>query len=101
MLRTVSKSEKFKGMDSDQVFISMRQYPMLLHHVPMINLKRGNDSLRTILGLPTDAKYASFMDFFDAEGNYKLLEVLQDADLASVKNQFQKEIGRGSCRERR
>lgn len=92
MLRKVAKTEKFKGLDGDQVFISMRQYPMLWHHVPMINLKRGNDSLRTILGLPTDAKYASFMDFFDAEGNYKLLEVLQEADLASVKNQFQKDF---------
>ena len=92
LLRKVSKVEKFKGLDGDQVFISMRQYPMLWHNVPMINLKRGNDSLRTILGLPTDAKYASFMDFFDENGKYKLEEVIQDAELTAVKNQFQKDF---------
>ncbi|HLV47180.1 MAG TPA: cytochrome c biogenesis protein CcsA [Flavobacterium sp.] len=92
MLRKVAKVEKFKGLDGDQVFISMRQYPMLWHNVPMINLKRGNDSLRTILGLPTDAKYASFMDFFTERGEYKLADVIQEAELATVKNQFQKDF---------
>ncbi len=92
LLRKVAKTEKFNGLDGDQVFISMRQYPMLWHNVPMINLKRGNDSLRAILGLPVDAKYASFMDFFDAQGRYKLEDVIKDAEMSAIQNQFQKDF---------
>ena len=92
LLRKVSQSDTYKGLDGDQVFLSMRQYPMLWHNVPIIKLKRGNDSLRTTLGLPKDAKFASFMNFFDENGNYKLDQVLDDAQHQAIKNQFQKDF---------
>ena len=92
LLRKVSKDDHFKGMDSDQVMLSITQFPQLWYHVPIINLKRGNDSIRSIIGIPADAKLASLSDFFDDRGNYKLDKFLDEAYQASVKNQFQKDF---------
>ncbi len=92
LLRKVSKDDHFRGMDSDQVMLSITQFPQLWYHVPIINLKKGNDSIRSIIGIPSDAKYASLADFFDDKGNYKLVDFLDDAHQASVKDQFQKDF---------
>lgn len=92
LLRKVSKDDHFRGMDSDQVMLSITQFPQLWYHVPIINLPRGNDSIRSIIGIPSDAKYASLADFFDDKGNYKLVDFLDDAHQASVKDQFQKDF---------
>ncbi len=92
LLRKVSQSDVYNNLDGDQVFLSMRQYPMLWHNVPIIKLKRGNDSLRSILGLTADAEFASFISFFDQQGNYKLDKVLDEAHHAAIKNQFQKDF---------
>ncbi len=89
LLRKVSKDDHFRGMDSDQVMLSITQFPQLWYHVPIINLKKGNDSIRSIIGIPSDAKYASLADFFDDKGNYKLVDFLDEAHQASVKNKFQ------------
>lgn len=92
LLRKVSKDDHFRDMDSDQVMLSITQFPQLWYHVPIINLKKGNDSIRSIIGIPSDAKYASLADFFDDKGNYKLVDFLDDAHQASVKDQFQKDF---------
>ncbi len=89
LLRKVSKDDHFRGMDSDQVMLSITQFPQLWYHVPIINLPRGNDSIRSIIGIPSDNKYASLADFFDDKGNYKLVDFLDEAHQASVKNKFQ------------
>ncbi len=89
LLRKVSKDDHFRDMDSDQVMLSITQFPQLWYHVPIINLKKGNDSIRSIIGIPSDAKYASLADFFDDKGNYKLVDFLDEAHQASVKNKFQ------------
>src|SRR5690606_14329170 len=72
LLRNVSKSDTYKGLNADQVFLSMTQFPTLWFEVPLIHLKRGNDSIRKVIGIPSDAKSASFISFFDNKGNYKL-----------------------------
>lgn len=92
LLRKVSKSDKFKTFNSDQVFLSMAQYPYYWMEVPLIYLKRGNDSIRSMLNLPKDAKYASFIQFFDKEGNYILSEYVDEAMKASIPNLFQKDF---------
>lgn len=89
LLRKVSKSDHFQGMDSDQVMLSITQFPQLWYHVPIINLAKGNDSIRSLIGISTDAKFAALADFFDDQGNYKLAKLLDDAHQASVKNKFQ------------
>lgn len=89
LLRKVSESETYKGLNSDQVFLSMRQYQMLWHNAPIIKLKRGNDSLRLAIGLPKSAKFASFLNFFDEKGNYKLTKQVEQANHAKIQNKFE------------
>ena len=92
LLRKVSKSDTYQGLNSDQVLLSIMNNPAVWYNVPMIYLKRGNDSLRAILGLDTSRKYAPLLSFFDAEGNYKITTQLEEAYRAAVPNQFQKDF---------
>ena len=92
LLRKVSKSETFNEMNADQAFISMTQFPQYWYTVPIIYLKRGNDSIRKIAGIDSKAKYASLVDFFDAKGNYKLAPFLDKAYRAKVPNSFEKDF---------
>lgn len=91
LLRKVTKQDNWRGMDSDQVFLNMLQVPMAWFQEPMIYLKRGNDSIRHVLNIAEDAKYASFLDFFDEQGNYKLAPFLEQAHNAIMQTQFQKD----------
>ncbi|NHN25165.1 cytochrome c biogenesis protein CcsA [Flavobacterium jejuense] len=92
LLRKVSKSETYNDMNADQAFISMTQFPQYWYTVPIIYLKRGNDSIRKIAGIDSKAKYASLVDFFDAKGNYKLAPYLDEAYREAVPNSFQKDF---------
>ncbi|MGA9639225.1 cytochrome c biogenesis protein, partial [Flavobacterium sp.] len=92
LLRKVSHANDYKGMNSDQVFLSMSQYAQLWIEVPIIYIKSGNDSIRKIIGIDTKAKYAPFVSFFDEKGNYKLTPYLDEAYKAANPNQFQKDF---------
>jgi cytochrome c-type biogenesis protein CcsB len=92
VIRKVSKNDHYKGMNSDQVFLSMLQYPNLWNEIPIIHLKRGNDSIRHLLGVDEKAKYVSLLSFFDADDNYKLSPFLEEAQMARIQNAFQKDI---------
>ncbi|WP_223845483.1 cytochrome c biogenesis protein CcsA [Flavobacterium selenitireducens] len=92
LLRKVSKKDSYEGMNSDQVFLSMTQFQTAWFEIPLIYLKSGNDSIRKIIGIDSKAKYAKFMDFFDANFNYKLSPYLDEAYRAAVPNQFQKDF---------
>ena len=45
--------------------LSITKDPLLWYNIPIIYLKRGNDSLRKITGRSKNDKYAAFVDFFD------------------------------------
>ncbi len=92
LLRKVSKSDTFEDMDSDQVLLSMTQFPEYWYQIPIIYLKKGNDSIRNIAGISKKTKYARLIDFFDQSGNYKLGKYLEEAYAAAVPNQFQKDF---------
>jgi len=92
LLRKVSKSDTYKEMNSDQVFLSMTQFPRAWFEVPLIYIKNGNDSIRKIIGLDPKEKYAPFIKFFDEKGNYKLAAYLDEAYKASIPDQFQKDF---------
>ncbi|RYG35496.1 MAG: cytochrome C biogenesis protein, partial [Chitinophagaceae bacterium] len=92
LLRKVSKSDTYKGLNADQVFLSMTQFRNAWLDVPLVYLKTGNDSLRKIIGIKSTDKYASFISFFDAQGNYKLSPYLDQAYRAAVPDQFQKDF---------
>ena len=91
LLRKVSKSDKFEGYTSDQVLISMNQFPEFWYQIPIIYLERGNDSIRKIIGVSKEAKYAPLISFFDDFGNYKLQKQTDEAYKEVVPNKFQKD----------
>jgi cytochrome c-type biogenesis protein CcsB len=92
ILMKLSRKDSFMGMNAEQAFISMSVLQEKWIDVPVIYLKRGNDSLRKIAGLPLDAKYASMADFFDANNNYKLSAVLEEGAHKREMNQFDKDF---------
>jgi cytochrome c-type biogenesis protein CcsB len=92
LLRKVSKSDSYKWLDANQVLLSMTQNPFIWYQVPFVYLKRGNDSLRSIVGIKKKSKYAAFANFFDSDGNYKIAPYLESAYKASTPNQFQKDF---------
>lgn len=92
LLRKVSKNDKFEGYTSDQVLISMNQFPEFWYQIPIIYLVRGNDSIRKIIGVDKEAKYAPLISFFDDFGNYKLQKQTDEAYKEAVPNYFQKDF---------
>tara|TARA_B110000971_G_scaffold135457_1_gene138472 strand:+ start:6 stop:3131 length:3126 start_codon:yes stop_codon:yes gene_type:complete len=92
LLRKVSKSDTYNGMDSNQVLLSILNAPAVWYNIPVIYLKRGNDSIRSILGVNAKAKFAPLMSFFDTTGVYKLSTQLEGAYRTPVPNQFQKDF---------
>jgi len=92
LLRKVSQSDSYNDMNSDQVFLSMTQYASYWIEIPIIYLRRGNDSLRQIIGVDKKAKFAPFVAFFDAKGNYKLSKYLEESFKSANPNQFEKDF---------
>ncbi|PVX47442.1 cytochrome c-type biogenesis protein CcsB [Flavobacterium sp. 103] len=92
LLRKVSHSDTYNGMNSDQVFLSMTQSAQLWIEIPLIYIKSGNDSIRKIIGIDSKDKYAPFISFFDEKGNYKLSPYLDAAYKAGNPNQFEKDF---------
>lgn len=92
MLRKLSKSATYEGLTSDQVLISMLENPVIWYSVPIIQLKRGNDSIRHVAGVSEDQKFVALTNFFDMEGNYKLAPYLEKAYLSAIPSQFDKDF---------
>ena len=92
LLRKVSKNDKYQGLNSDQVLLSIMNNPAIWYNVPLIYLRRGNDSIRKLINIDLNSKYAPLLSFFDKNGNYKLANNLEEAYRAGVPNQFQKDF---------
>jgi len=92
LLRKLAKADVYKGLEPDQVLLSMIQFPKIWYDVPIIKLKRGNDAIRVRLGIDKKATYAALSDFYDDIGGYKLAGQIDDAYRAPVPNQFQKDL---------
>src|SRR5690606_34931189 len=76
LLRKLSKSDNYEGFTPDQVIISITENPTLWYNVPIINVKRGNDSIRHVAGVSEDEKFLPLTSFFEADGSYKLSKYL-------------------------
>ncbi len=97
LLRKVSKKDTYAGLDANQVLLSMIQNYKLWFDAPLISLKRGNDSIRKVLELPLNAKYAALSDFYTHDGVPKIkIEWVKEANATSAGklNIFQKDIKR-------
>ena len=93
LLRKLSKTDTYASLDADQVFLSMQESPLLWYNVPIVYLKyQKADSIRSIIGIPKDQKFATLADFFTDRGAYKLGPYLEEAYKAPIPNGFQKEF---------
>ncbi len=92
-VRKLSGKDTYKGLDANQIFLSIIQNRRLWFEVPLMKLKRGNDSIRKVLGVPLNTKYVALSDFFDDKGEHKITDQqLIDATSAFNPNNFQKDI---------
>jgi len=92
-LRKLSKRDTYESLNANQVFLSVHESPFLWYNVPVIYLKpKKADSIRSIIGISKDQKYASLADFLTPRGDYKLAPYLEEAYKAQVPNSYQKEF---------
>ena len=94
LLRKVSRSDNYKGLNSDQVLLSIMDNPSLWFNVPLVYLKSGQkgDTVRKVIGVSNDMKKAPLVSFFDDLGNYKLASNLEKAYLSAIPSQIEKDF---------
>ena len=71
LVRKVSKSETFKGMQPSQVLLSIIENPRLWFEVPIIYLEKGNTQIRESLSLHKELTHARLSDFITPSGLIK------------------------------
>ena len=94
LLRKVSRSNSYNGLNSDQVLLSIMDNPGVWFNAPLVYIKsrQKGDSIKKIIGIDNDIKKAPLVSFFDSLGNYKLAVNLEKAYLATVPTQIEKDI---------
>ena len=93
LLRKLSKKDTYNDFEANQVFLSMQESPQLWYNVPIIYLKpKKADTIRSVIGLQKEQKYAALIDFLDKNLNYKLGPYLEEAYNAQVPTAIQKEF---------
>lgn len=76
VLRKISRRENFNGLNADQVILSMFANKQKWRTVPMIKVGK-HEQLKSLLGIGTE--YASYVDFFEKNGKYKLRDEVRRA----------------------
>lgn len=92
LLRKLSRSDTYEGLTADQVMLSMMENPQIWSFAEIIYLPKGNDSLRNVIGVPSDRKYFKQMDFFTSDFKYKLSPFLPDAYAEANPTKISKEF---------
>ena len=94
LLRKVSRSDNYNGLNSDQVLLSIMDNPSLWFNAPLVYLKPGQkgDTIRKVIGVSKDLKKAPLVSFFDELGNYKLAPNLEKAYLSVIPTQIEKDF---------
>ena len=76
ILRKLSRKESYNGMTAEQVVLGMAAHPKDWYHVPLFKLGHHEET-KNILGV--DGKMATYSDFFEVGGKYKLQEHVRNA----------------------
>ncbi len=92
LLRKISRKNSYEGLDANQVFLSMTEFPKLWVQTPLIAVKWQNDSIRHLVGAEEGASRIALIDLFDARGNNKLEPYLEAATSTNTPNQIQKDL---------
>lgn len=90
LVRKITKKITWDELTPEQVFLGMMTDPEKWQGTPMI--KVGDEGVMKLLGI--SGKYARFDDFFDAQGNYKLKNYVDEvfAKNPSERSRFDKDI---------
>ena len=90
ILRKVVKKNAYEGLNGDQVFLGMLSHPGVWREEKMIRI--NHQALANELG--AEGKYASYLDFFDEQGLYKMKEKVDAAFAKSPgdRNEFDNEL---------
>ncbi len=91
ILRKISRKEELYGQSADQIVLGMSIYPEDWYNVPLIKLGQ-HEEIRKIIRI--DGDLASYNDFFDESGQYKLKEQARSAYNIQPRDRgvFEKEI---------
>ena len=92
LLRKLSKKDTYKGLNADQVFVSMVENPFIWYSIPIIEIQRENDSIRKILGVPKTERRVSLIDLVEQDGSYKLAPYLEKASSTNTPSSFDKDF---------
>jgi len=94
LLRKVSRSNSYNGLNSDQVLLSIMDNPGVWFNAPIVYIKSGQkgDTIKKIIGIDQKIKRAPLVSFFDSIGNYKLATNLEKAYLSNIPSQIEKDI---------
>ena len=94
LLRKVSRSNSYNGLNSDQVLLSIMENPGVWFNAPIVYIKSGQkgDTIKKIIGIDQKIKRAPLVSFFDSLGNYKLATNLEKAYLSNIPSQIEKDI---------
>ena len=98
LLRKLTKHDTYtlkdgKQISADQILTGMISYPQGWWYVPIIYLERGDESVRNLIGVAKNTKYATLADFFDHNtGDYKLEKKLEEAQKKRIKGKFDNDV---------
>jgi len=92
LLRKISGKDDYKGLNPDQVFLSMTEFPMMWYGIPILKLDWRNDSIKKILGVKPQTKQIALIDLFDERGNSKIDRYVEAASAKTNPNQFEKDF---------
>lgn len=90
ILRKLHKADRIGSLNSDQFLISLLALPEMWIRVPFIAL--SNEELANYYDLTKDE--CAYLDVFDANGNYKLQEKLEEAygKMPAERTRFDKDL---------
>lgn len=92
LMRKIYGEERFEGHNADEVIMGIFGAREGWYSVPLIKL--GKESKLRSIVLNADAVHASFRDFFDEKGEYKLGKLVEESSLKkdAEKNTFDKAL---------
>ncbi|MBV6441820.1 MAG: cytochrome C biogenesis protein [Haliscomenobacteraceae bacterium CHB4] len=91
ILRKISRKEELYGQTADQIILGMATFPQDWYDVPLIKLGK-HEEIRNLIRI--NGELASYSDFFDEHGQYKLKEQVRNAYNIPPRDRgvFEKEI---------
>ncbi|MCB9293931.1 MAG: cytochrome c biogenesis protein CcsA [Lewinellaceae bacterium] len=91
ILRKLSRKESIYGLTAEQVILGMAAHPKDWYHTPLIKMGKHEKTRKLI---PVEGSLASYSDFFDEQGRYKLRDHVREAYNTPKKDQgvFEKEM---------